>query len=169
MDFRFTNEETLQRADEIVAYLTGPRLWIPRADYPDFDAWVARVHGQLKTEAKRALLAIAQGNIVGAVLYQRHQTAPDALEVKNITVRPDMQGRYVASFLLRNTEIEGQQDFSTSRALVDAKVQNRGIRSFLTRNGYAVRQAADLYGLGAGEDIVYEKLAPSGRASIVGS
>lgn len=36
MDFRFTNEYSPTRVDEIVAYLLGPRLWTPQANYPDF-------------------------------------------------------------------------------------------------------------------------------------
>ena len=157
MNFTFTSDETYKRADEIVAYLQGPRLWIPRVDYPDFEAWLDKVHRQLKSEEKRALVALSGDNVVGAVLYQRHQAEHDALEIKNITVRPDMRGRYVASFLLRNAELEGRQDFASKRILIDAKVRNLRIRSFLFKNGYAPLVTTDLYALGAGEDIVYTK------------
>lgn len=159
MEFLVTTDQTCRRTDEVVTYLTGPRLWIPQADYPDYDAWIEKVHEQLRHEHKRAILALCRNRIVGAVVYQKHLTEPDALEIKNITVRPDMQGRYVASFLLRNAEIEGAQDFGVRRALLDAKVRNTAIRTYLFKHGYRpLVPRLDLYGLGAGEDVVYTKL-----------
>lgn len=157
MEFVFTSDETGKRADEVVDYLRGPRLWMPRADYPDYDEWTDKVHRQLKTEEKRALLALHRRGVVGAVVYQRHKAVPAALEIKNITVRPDMRGRFIASFLLRNAEIEGAADYGTQEALVDAKAKNRGVRALLLQHGYRARGREDLYGLGAGEDVVYAK------------
>lgn len=157
MEILFTSERTHQRADEILDYLRGPRLWIPHLDYPDFDAWADKVHWQLKSEEKRACIGLVAGAVVGAVIYQRHKTEPDTLEIKNVTVRPDMRGRYIANFLLRNAEIEGVRDFGGHQVIVDAKARNFAIRSYLFRNGYRVRKVEDLYGLGAGRDVVYHK------------
>lgn len=157
MEILVTTEQTYRRTDEVVHYLLGPRLWIFEQDYPDYDRWVIKVHEQLKHESKRAILALSRGLIVGAVVYQAHQTEPDTLEIKNITVRPDMQGRHVASFLLRNAEVEGRRDFGVCRAVVDAKARNLAIRLYLMKNGYRPKALVDLYGLGAGEDVVYEK------------
>lgn len=157
MDFRFTSDGSAQRADEVVSYLRGPRLWIPRPDYPDIDEWLEKVHRQLKLETKRALVALHRGDVVGAVLFQKHLAAEETLEIKNITVRPDMRGRHIASFLLRNAEIEGCKDFRARRIWVDAKERNTGIRAFLFQNGYLPSAPVDLYGHGAGADIVYSK------------
>jgi len=157
VNFVFTTDETCRRADEVLDYLRGPRLWIPALDYPDFDAWAAKIHHQLKSEEKRALLALSYGNVVGAIIYQRHREVPEALEVKNITVRPDQRGRYIASFLLRNAEIEGRADFQSNHVLVDTKARNLPIQRYLRKNGYRTKGVTDLYGLGAGEDIVFTK------------
>jgi ribosomal protein S18 acetylase RimI-like enzyme len=157
MHFVFTTEQSGKRADEIVDYLLGPRLWIPQVDYPDFDVWATKVHTQLKRERKRAIIALAGDNVVGAIIYQKHQLLPDVLEIKNITVRPDARGRFMASFLLRNAEIEGARNFGSHEVLVDAKARNLAIKSFLLRNSYRTLGVADLYGLGAGEDVVYRK------------
>lgn len=157
VEFTFTSEGMDRRADEVVDYLRGPRLWIPKMDYPDFDAWCVKVHSQLKSEGKRALVALHSSNIVGAIVYQRHQTEGDTLEVKNLTVRPDMQGRHIASFLLRNAEVEGAHEFGVRQALIDAKVSNWGIRAYLLGQGYQILGATDLYGLGSGDDIIYHK------------
>lgn len=157
MNVLFTSEETVRRADELVDYLRGPRLWIPGGDYPDFDAWLERAHGELKDERKRALVAMTNA-VVGAIVYQRHRGDPRSLELKNITVRPDERGRLIASFLLRNAEREGVRDYGSRRAVVDTKRRNYPMRQFLFRNGYRPVTVADLYGLSAGEDVVYEKL-----------
>lgn len=157
MNISFCNEQSIHKADEIVNYLTGPRLWIPQADYPDYDDWIQKVHFQLKKEEKRALIALYNNKVVGAIIYQRHLEQSDALEIKNITVRPDMQGRYIASFLLRNSEIEGMHDFKIEKVLIDAKVKNLEIRSFLFKNNYLPVKIANLYQLNMDEDVIYEK------------
>jgi ribosomal protein S18 acetylase RimI-like enzyme len=161
MELTFTSDGVGGRADELVDYLRGPRLWIPQVDYPDFDRWADKVHAQLKSEEKRAIVALARHEVVGAVVYQRHKTRPEALEIKNITVRPDMRGRFVAGFLLRNAEVEGAADYGVGDVIVDAKARNVALRAYLFRQGYRQRGVADLYGLGAGEDVVYGK--PIGR------
>lgn len=157
MDFRFTTEYPASRLDEIVSYLMGPRLWIPQNDYPDFLDWAERTHKELKRENKRAMLALAGKEIAGITVYQRHKKDADALEIKNITVRPDVRGRFIASFLLRNTEIEGAQDFGSNSVVCDAKEKNLSIRSFLIKNRYLPSASQDLYELGSGKDIIYRK------------
>ena len=157
VDFLFTTEQTWSRADEVVDYLRRPRLWVPRSDYPDFEDWLGRTHLQLKSEAKRTILALHGGAIVGAVVYQPHRGAPGLLEIKNITVAPSARGRHVASFLLRNAEIEGNQDYGSHSVVVDTKMRNISMRAFLHRCGYRVLGVDDLYSLGAGKDVTYSK------------
>lgn len=157
MEFVLTTEQTITKADELVDHLRRPRLWVPGTDYPDYGAWLERVHRQLKDESKRAILALVRGCVIGAVLYQRHKTAPWALELKNVSVAPDLRGRHVASFLLRNAEIEGRADYGSMCAVVDTKASNSAMRRFLSRNGYRASITTDLYGLGAGEDVLYAK------------
>lgn len=159
MDFHFTTEQTLRRADELADYLRGPRLWIPSCHYPDFDEWLERALGALRSESKRAVIALSSGSIVGAVVYQKHRAIPETLEIKNITVRPDARGRHIADFLLRQAEIEGSRDFAARRIVADAKRDNVPIRAFLIRCGYAAVDTVDLYGLQAGLDMMYEKLS----------
>jgi ribosomal protein S18 acetylase RimI-like enzyme len=157
MEVLFTSERTVRMADEIVDYLLGPRLWIPQADYPDYGDWVQKVWSQLQSEEKRALVAVCRRRVVGAVVYQPHRALPGVLEVKNLTVRPDAQGRHIASFLLRNAEVEGARDFGSREVTLDAKARNAAIRAFLLRNGYSVSGLRDLYGLRAGDDVVFCK------------
>jgi ribosomal protein S18 acetylase RimI-like enzyme len=157
MDFVFTNEYPVGRIDEIVSFLLGPRLWIPKTDYPDFLDWAQRVHGELKKESKRALVALAHGTVVGAAIYQRHKKQTDTLEIKNLTVRPDVRGRYIASFLMRNAEIEGAREFGAHTALCDAKADNLSVQHFLLKHHYRIVGRHDLYQLHSGRDCVYQK------------
>ncbi len=157
MDYRFTNEYPTSKIDEIVHYLAGPRLWVPEQDYPDFSDWAHNVHTELMSTRKRALVALSGGDVVGVAIYQRHKQNSDTLEIKNLTVRPDARGRHVASFLLRNTELEGSHDFHVSRVVCDAKIQNHAIMYFLLKHHYTILGHHDLYGLDAGADIVYTK------------
>lgn len=158
MRVTFTTEETWRRADEVVDHLRGPRLWVPRPNYPDFDRWLEKAWRQLRSEEKRALLAIVDGRIAAAIVYQRHADDPLVLEVKNVSVRPDWRGRLVASFMLRNAEREGVRDFGSREAVVDAKARNFAVRAYLLRNRYLPAEVKDLYGLGAGPDVVYRKV-----------
>ena len=157
MDFRFTTEYPLSRLDEIVSYLLGPRLWIPQTDYPDFSDWAKKSHQELKKESKRALIALSRQEIVGVAIYQRHKKVKEALEIKNLTVRPDQRGRYIASFLMRNAEIEGARDFKSNQVICDAKASNFAVQSFLIRHRYSILNQTDLYQMGTGEDLIYQK------------
>ena len=157
MDFKFTNNYPVSKLDEIISYLLGPRLWISNTDYPDFLNWAQKVHGELKKDVKRALIALSENNVVGVAIYQRHKRYKDALEIKNMTVRPDMRGRYIASFLMRNAEIEGQREFNSDYVLCDAKASNHPVRLFLMKHQYKIVRKEDLYGFNSGEDIIYKK------------
>lgn len=169
MRVEFTSDDSWSRADEIAEYLLGPRLWVPRRDYPDYDDWVERTRVQLRSEDKRALTARSSGRIVGAVVYQRHRSDPGLLEIKNVSVRPDCQDRLFAAFLLRNAEVEGCKDFGVGEAVVDAKARNAAVASFLVRCGYLPEGRADLYGLGAGNDLLFRRrIRPRGPTGPAG-
>lgn len=157
MRFVFTNEHPTYRHEEIISYLRGPRLWIPHESYPDHERWLEKAYRELKGEYKRAMVALEKRQVVGAIIYQKHKEKDGVLEVKNITVRPDKRGRYVASFLLRNTEIEGRRDFGSRCIEVDSKARNFQIKNFLLKHNYQITDQKDLYKLGAGEDLLFRK------------
>jgi ribosomal protein S18 acetylase RimI-like enzyme len=158
MQVLMTNELPISRTDEVVEHLLKPRLWIPHADYPDYSLWIDRVHEQLRKETKRSMVALEGGRVVGVVLYQQHRSLSQTLEIKNISVRPEKAGRYIASFLLRNAEIEGAREYQAQTVTVDAKAGNKGIRLFLLAHRYRITQEQDLYGLGSGPDLVFTKV-----------
>lgn len=154
MNLSFTTDVDVRRT---VEFLAGPRLWVPQADYPDFMSWLDKVEVELNSSIKHGIFCYALNKLVGAVIYQRHKTLPDFLEVKNLTVLPEVGRRFVASFLLRNAEVEGRERFRTTQVMLDSKKENVPIHAFLLRNGYRVISTIDLYGLKAGADNVYTK------------
>lgn len=162
-EFRFTNEHRPSEAGKVASVLARPRLWIPtKQDYPDFDTWLMKTEAQIAGNNKRAMLSYAGSQPVGAVIYQRHETLPNTISIRNISVSPDSQGRYIGSFLLRNTEIEASQhDFpECTDVIVDTKITNSHMINFLVAHGYRVDEVADLYGLNAGLDAVLVKSIP---------
>lgn len=159
MDLRVT-DRLEGRLDAVLGFLEGPRLWIPRADYPDFVDWLHKAHGELRSGAKRAVVALERQEVLGSVIYQPHRALRGVLELKNISVRPDARGRLLASFLLRQAELAGQA-MGLTTVLVDAKARNEGIRRFLLSQRFRTAGTTDLYGLGAGDDVVYTKVLRS--------
>jgi ribosomal protein S18 acetylase RimI-like enzyme len=159
MNFTFTNQIPHSKLDELLEYLRGPRLYLAQADYPDHESWLHKAYGELSSNKKRAIVASHNGRVVGATIYQRHKEKPELLELKNFTVRPDYEGRYVGSFLLRNTEIEGLREFKDIIGItLDSKTNNHAFKHFVTkRHGYFIAHKTDLYSQGTGEDYIFQK------------
>lgn len=160
-EFRFTNEHRASEAANIGGILRQPRLWIPsQRDYPDFSEWVDRTEAGVVTGNIRAMLAYTGAKPSGVIIYRKHEHDEQTVEIRNISVSPDAQGRYIGSFLLRNVEIEAtQHDFPrSSQVQVDTKLANSGMIDFLADHGYGVETVTDLYGLGAGVDAVLKKV-----------
>ncbi len=157
MEYTFTNRFKESRLDEIVDSLRGPRLWTPIRHYPDYREWVNTVHTDLKKELKRAMIVLNRNKVIGTLIYQKHKKIPKALELKNLSLSPDERGRYLASFLTRNAEIEGQREFKSTMVVCDTKMRNIDVRFFLIKHHYTPFLVTDLYGLHSGDDIVFSK------------
>ena len=162
MNVSFTNEFTLSKIDEIVSFLAGPRLMVRNTDYPDILDWFQKVSIQLASQEKRAVIALDGAELSGVIIYQRHRVIADALEIKNLTVRPQSAGRKMATFLMRAAETEGLRDFKTRKVLCDAKAGNIPVRMFLLWQGYLLADHRDLYKKGAGIDSVFTKTTVPG-------
>ncbi len=159
-EFRFNNDHSATDIADIVDLLLQPRLWIAtEKDYPNHGSWLDKTEDLLISGKKRAMAAYMGGDAVGAVIYQRDPNRPVSLEVRNISVSADARGRYVGGFLLRNAEIEAaQNDFpGIEEIVVDTKVSNVEMISFLESQGYRITEVADLYGMDAGLDAVMTK------------
>lgn len=159
-DFHFTNEHTAKTTGEIMQVLRSPRLWIPsRLDYPDFDQWLDKTEAAINDNSARAMSARIGTQTVGAVIYKPLAEESSTLQLKNISLAPDARGRHIASFLVRNVEIEtiGHDFPDCDRVIVDTKTTNTGMIGFLLAAGYELASIEDLYGLGSGPDAVLTK------------
>lgn len=154
MNFKFTQ---YGNADHILDFMLGDRLYIPKTDYPDYNDWLAKVHTQLKNMSKQAIVCFSSNQLVGSILFQQHQTTPTLLELKNLTISPTVRDRFIASFLVKNAEIEGKNIFHSVGSICDAKEANTAIRGFLLRLGYKILANLDLYKLHSGNDTIYFK------------
>lgn len=163
-EISFTNN-CLARLDEVCNLVIGRQLWFPRGrlgDYPDIGDWSQKVWVELHGGTKRAIVAMARvghgEKIIGVAIYQRHKTNSDWLELKNLSVSPEYAGRGVASFLLKQAELEGTREFGTQKIVCDVKANRIDFISFLRANRWRlVDTGIDLYGLRAGLDAVFEK------------
>lgn len=159
-DFRFSNEHTLRELGNVPAVLSRSRLWIPTStDYPSHGDWIEKVFEQLRNGRKRAMIAYQGGTPIGVCIYQRHPNKPGAIEIKNLSVVPDSQGRLVGAFLLRNSEIEGtENDFPECKVLVgDTKITNSHMIKFLINQGYVPTSMSYLYETGTNPDLTLTK------------
>lgn len=162
-DFRFTNEFGSARAvGQVIDVLRRPRLWIPtQADYPAHDAWLEKVEQELlEGTARRALLARYDRKPVGAIVYRRHEEHDNVLEIRNISILPEVKGRRFGSYMLRQVEWEGaEHDFpGVDTVMVDTKITNGAMIDFLRKgNGYKIAEVADIYGDDTGLDAVLTK------------
>ncbi len=158
MEFLVTNEKTVQKVDEIIDFLKGPRLYIPNTTYSGHTTWLEhKAYPQLKNGAKLATVCFDKSLVSGVVIYQEHPTLKNTVEIRNITVRPTSRGRLFGSFLLRNTELEAKYCLGAKELVIDCKLQNANMMQFLLRNGYMVKQVVDLYKVGDGMDVVFSK------------
>lgn len=151
---------------EITERIVGRRLWFPQGsavDYPNIGEWSQQVYNELKSESKRAIVAVFSrrglSRVVGAIIYQRHKTERDLLELKHLSVDPAAGGRRIAAFLLRQAEVEGLGEYESAAIVCDAKVLRTDVYRFLIANHYAPLTVVDLYGFQTGLDVVFRKEA----------
>lgn len=152
MNICFTSDLDIKR---VVDFMAGPRLWIPRSNYPDFTDWLDKSRIEIESGIKRGICCYYDRKLVGTAIYQKHKTIPNFLELKNLTVSPEVGRRFVASFLVRNVESEGRGKFT--HIICDAKKDNIVIQKFFASNKYKTVASIDLYGLNAGTDNIYLK------------
>jgi len=154
MNYNFTSDFDLKSTIE---FLAGPRLWVPRTQYPDFLYWLDKVEYELENQTKRGLFCYVNSELIGSVIFQRHKTNKDYLEIKNLTISPNHKKRFIASFLLRNAEIEGKRLFNSTNCICDAKANNINITTFLLKHHYTISGMTDLYNIKSGIDNVFIK------------
>ena len=164
LDIRFSNQPNGRNLDATSELLRQPRLWVPGGDYPDHPDWVDMALSEIAAEQKRSMVAWMGDEQVGVLVYQRHKTSPDTVEIKNLSVQPQARGRRIADFLFRQVELEGPHDFPGATRLVgDTKVTNAAMIQFALHNGMSLVAVPTLEGTFANNgvpDVVLTKQLP---------
>lgn len=122
--------------------------------YPRYFDWVDKTVVQLELGIKKAILCFEQGSLVGDIIYQPHQEISRFRELKNIRIHSKVRGRGVASFLLKQVEIDDVD--SIDALIVDARKNATDMNDFLTYSGFMPIIGASLYDSNE-EEIVYLK------------
>lgn len=146
LDFRFTDNTNSIGINTITHLLEGERLWMTKADYPGHEAWIEKITHEIEQNKKHVIVAWSSFQPVGVVVYQKHKSLPQTLEIKNLTVLPQAKGRYVASFLLRNAEIEGSTNHYSdiTHVITDTKLANQAVIAFAQAQHYKVTQIKNI-------------------------
>ena len=163
IEARFSNDHSAHQLDDVMTILGRPRLWIPTAaDYPRHGEWLDKTETEIADGTKRAMLGYNGSDPVGVIVYRRNETQDNVVDIRNISFDPSVRGRLFGTFALRQAEYDAtQNDFEgVDTFVVDTKITNTGMISFLERQGYVLARIADLYQDGTGEDAILTKSLP---------
>ncbi len=142
MSFSFNFRSVGDRSDitTIVDFLA-----VQNMDYPGYDAWVQRTEAELLINQKQGILASSEGKIAGNLIFQPHKTNTDFLELKNLRVHPELRRRGFAGFMLRQMEIEAQQQRAYTGIICDVRPEQTSVIKLLTLCGYRPVMTVPLY------------------------
>ena len=160
INLRFSNELSKSQLGDVMKVLSRPRLWIPTsADYPRHQEWLDKSEAQIAEGSKRALLAYADNTPVGAIVYRRHETEEKTVEIRNISIDPAIRGQLFGAFMLRQveTDVLANEYPKADTFVVDTKINNTSMISFLENQGYRRSNTLDLYQDGTGMDAILVK------------
>lgn len=157
IDFRLTDEMNPRNAARVTGYLDEPRLWIPtEEDYGTrHGEWLEKIEHRLINKEAMALLATLGLEAAGVIIFRPEDS--ETSSIRNISINPNYEGRRIGSFMLRNAEHAAQEAHpGTKRIIVDTKITNSAMISFLESQGYAPEEIVDLYDSGK-LDVVLSK------------
>jgi ribosomal protein S18 acetylase RimI-like enzyme len=162
MEFRFTDNV---RSEEVLAHLAKPRLWIPDSscEYPGYEQWLSVADQDLRAGVKVAMSGYYNGQYIGLVLFQRHKIRPTILEIKNVSLLPEVEKvalrrRHIGSFLMHQVFAEAASYFPGVRgAMVDTREQNLPMRRFLRSLGFRKTERGMLYPESGQMDVVMRR------------
>ncbi len=124
--------------------------------YPRYDDWVEYVCiPEIDTGTKKAVVCWAEGTIVGNIIFQRHKQLPRTIELKNLRINPNMRGRGIAHFLVKQLETDARQQ-GIERVIGDTDERRKDILALMQYMGYTFIQSTSLYSQDA-IDIIFMK------------
>lgn len=118
--------------------------------------WVAKTEAELAQDKRFAILATSDGRGAGALIW-RPGDEPGHIDLRNISIAPDMRGRHLGTFCMNQffflakeyvQQAEEQQSASELVISVDTKLTNLEMIAFLKSTGFATKEVSDLYDSG---------------------
>lgn len=158
IDFNLTDTMNARNAARVIDHLRQPRLWIPTdEDYSHHSEWLEKTEAELISDTRHALVATFGRVVVGAIVFRPEPDDQETIGIRNISINPDYEGRYVGAFTLRNTEYAIRESYpKAARVIVDTKTTNTDMIAFLQSQHYSPKEIVDLYQSGK-PDVVLAK------------
>jgi len=113
-------------------------------DYPGYESWLEKCFRELNEGYKKAFVCGVDSTIIGEIIFQPHKEIPDVLEIKNIRVEPEYQGRKVFSRLLDKTEEYAVRN-KFRKIICDTHSNNDEMINVLRKNGFVAEREECLY------------------------
>jgi len=159
-NFTFRTPDSTWDLRQLVDFLMRQDL-----GYPGYEDWVQRAEYEMDRGYKTPILAFSDKTLVGDVIYQAHKQLPRIREIKNIRVHPELRGRAFAHFMLRQAEVENENQYDA--LIVDARVDQDDIIALLTRNGYVTLGQRALYDSKASDVIMVKTVDTKSERGIL--
>jgi len=113
-------------------------------NYPNYDKWLKKAEFELKTGYKKAFYVTDLNNIIASIVFQPHKQDKKVLEIKNIRVSPNKQGKNIGEQLCENTEeLAKQNKFQIIQ--VDTRQTNTQTIEFFLKQGFKIKKITALY------------------------
>jgi hypothetical protein len=168
VNFRLTDNMNPRNAARVIDHLRAERLWVPSTeDYGSkHGEWLERTEARLIDGTAHALLASFGRVAAGAVIFRPEPDNATIIGIRNISINPAYEGRYVGAFTLRNAECAAREAYpETSQIIVDTKTTNHAMIAFLESQDYTPEAIIDLYQSGKPDIILSKLLRPQDAAA----
>ena len=151
IDLRISDDPTPRNLDMAFDLLRGGEG--ANKDYPGHDGWVeVTIENMRLGLGKVALIASYNGVPMALVIYQRHPDMPNMVEVKNMTLTPQLIRSNLPGLpglLLQTLDKSVTDTYPETQTLVaDTKASNARVIRLAEQNGWEVAATTMLVGSG---------------------
>jgi hypothetical protein len=158
-DFHFLPIDGTSSSKTLLDFLAKQDL-----GYPRYEEWVAKAEAELRAGYKRAVVCLSGNKVVADIVWQAHKELPRIREIKNLRVAPEVRGRYVAMFLLKQAEVE---DSGNCEALLcDVRARQSDTIQMLLTAGWQPFGTKALYEEGV-DDVLMMKTKQERRGGLL--
>jgi len=133
--------------------------------YPKYEDWVSLAIGEIHSSYKTCLLGFSDGVPVANFIYQPHKEISLFRELKNLRIMPPWRHRGLASFMIKQAEVEDTENLAG--IVCDVRESETDIIGFLTMLGYQKIAGLSLYDPNVKDIVMVKPMARFGQISNV--